>query len=415
MGYKNIAPRDLILVSCPSSGFVNRQISFLLNNFIYHEGEDDTNPGLLIPRYKALGRTAPDGKVYPDKPVARESESELVRVRSIVTKKDGDLNTVTPDLIGTKFKDLTDGAAIGLSFGMSFGEGTTQSALGLKHGGHEKIIDTTGYLVAPKPCEFIEDGKWIILKVRGGELRYPRPDNLVTLNKTRFEKGEHVCIAYNTTSPMYKLNALIKLMKAKESYGTRYFEKEVVHVSDCYAYETGVIHYVEDKDGYIHVYIGDKEYQYNPTAMYYFPDGTTVNKFDRICSGVINMQHVISEVKDLNDIYLIFRKEVFTLTDKDFPKTGITDLHGTQEEIIEFLFTGLTKITYDPKTQEIEDIEYNGTQKSITRGTSFYTALSYGYGSKVVSGAVKGDVNLSGDVMTNVILGLLINDTLDKK
>ena len=126
--------------------------------------------------------------------------------------------------------------------------------------------------------------------------------------------------------------------------------------------------------------------------------------FDRICSGVINMQHVISEVKDLNDIYLIFRKEVFTLTDKDFPKTGITDLHGTQEEIIEFLFTGLTKITYDPKTQEIEDIEYNGTQKSITRGTSFYTALSYGYGSKVVSGAVKGDVNLSGDVITIIVV-----------
>jgi GNAT superfamily N-acetyltransferase len=77
---------------------------------------------------------------------------------------------------------------------------------------------------------------------------------------------------------------------------------------------------------------------------------------------------------------------------------------GVAEEIIEFLFTGLTKITYDPKTQEIEDIEYNGTQKSITRGTSFYTALSYGYGSKVVSGAVKGDVNLSGDVITIIVV-----------
>lgn len=271
--------------------------------------------------------------------------------------------------------------------------------------GHERVIDQSGYLKAPKPCELIEDGKWIILKVRGGELKYPRPDNLVTLNKTRFEKDENVCIAYNTTSPLYKLNALIKLMKAKESFGSKYFEKEVVQISDSYAYETGVIHYMEDESGYMHVKIGDREYQYNPTAMYYFPDGSTVNKFDRICSGVINMQHVISEVKDLNDIYLIFRKEIYYLTDSGFVKTGITDLHGTQEEIIELLFTGLTKVKYDPKTQEIEDIEYNGTQKAITGGSSFYTALSYGYSPRIVSRAFKGEVNLSGDVIIfNVVL-----------
>ena len=103
-----------------------------MNNYIYQDGEDDTNPGLLIPRYKALGRTAPDGKVYPDKPMARESENDLVPVRSIITKKDGDLDVVTPDLIGKKFKDFTPGAAIGLSFATSFTESTTQAALGLK-------------------------------------------------------------------------------------------------------------------------------------------------------------------------------------------------------------------------------------------------------------------------------------------
>ena len=81
-----------------------------------------------------MGRTAPDGKVYPDKPIARESEAELVPVRSIITKKDGDLSTITPDLIGKKFKDFTDGAAIGLSFATGFSESTTQAALGLKHG-----------------------------------------------------------------------------------------------------------------------------------------------------------------------------------------------------------------------------------------------------------------------------------------
>lgn len=82
-----------------------------MNSYIYHEGEDPANPGLLIPRYKALGRTSLSGKKYPDKPLVNGSEDDLVPVRSIVTKRDGDIYTITPDLIGTKFK-FTDGAAI---------------------------------------------------------------------------------------------------------------------------------------------------------------------------------------------------------------------------------------------------------------------------------------------------------------
>ena len=120
-------------IPCPSSGYLTRQISFLLNNYVYQDGEDLDNPGLLIPRYKALGRTAPNGKVYPDTPLARPNEDDLVPVRSIVTKRKGDLNVVTPDLIGKKFKDFTPGAAIGLSFATSFTESTTQGALGLRN------------------------------------------------------------------------------------------------------------------------------------------------------------------------------------------------------------------------------------------------------------------------------------------
>lgn len=118
----------------PSSGYLTRQLSFLMNSYVYKEGEDTENPGLLIPRYKALGRTAPNGKIYPDKPLASGSEDDLVPVRSIITKNTGDPNVITPDLIGTKFKDFTEGAAIGLSFGTSLTENITQSALGLKHG-----------------------------------------------------------------------------------------------------------------------------------------------------------------------------------------------------------------------------------------------------------------------------------------
>ena len=79
------------------------------------------------------------------------------------------------------------------------------------------------------------------------------------------------------------------------------------------------------------------------------------------------------------------------------------------------MFTGLTDVTVDPETEKIEDIQYLGTQSGVLNKKSFYTVLSYGYSSRVVSKALKGELNLSGDVMTETILGLLLNNKLDEK
>lgn len=178
----------------------------------------------------------------------------------------------------------------------------------------------------------------------------------------------------------------------------------------------GVIHYKETEEGDIEVWIGDTQYDYNPDCMYYFPDGTEVKKFQRISSGVCNMNHVIVKLgSNINDVYLIFRKQFYTLTDGGFVSTGLSDLHATQEELIELLFTGLTDVTVDPETEKIEDIQYLGTQSGVLNKKSFYTVLSYGYSSRVVSKALKGELNLSGDVMTETILGLLLNNKLDEK
>ena len=64
------------------------------------------------------------------------------------------------------------------------------------------------------------------------------------------------------------------------------------------------------------------------------------------------------------------------------------------------LFTGLTRTDYDPKSMAIKDVDYMGSQKSILNKKSFYTVLSFGYSSKIVDKAIKGDVNLDGDVIT---------------
>lgn len=384
-----------------------------MNNYRYELGEDPDNRCILIPRYKALGRVAPNGKRYPDKEISKPDEEDLVPVRSIITKfKNKDI--VTSDLIGTKYKDLVPGSAIGLSFGTSLTESITQSALGLKHGGHERVIDESGYLRAPKACKVREDGKWLILESRGGDLRYPRPDNFVFTGQPKYAAGELIGTAYSTTSPIYKLNALIKLMRAKGSDGTRYFEKDNVIVSDCYAYESGKITYTENMDGEIEVRIGTRRYDYNPECIYYYPDGTEIKKHQRFCSGVVNMGHVISELKtDLQSIYLIFRKQFYSLTDAGYLKTGISSLHTSQEELVEMLFISLSKVTLDSKTAAIDHIEFQGTQTGVMDNDSFYTILSYGYSSKVISRALKGEVGLKGDVMTETVLGLLLNNQLD--
>lgn len=390
----------------------------MLNNYTFtREGEDKDNEGLMIPRYLATGRTAPNGKVYPE--VARTNEDDLVPVRSIVKKKTGDINLVTPDLLSKRFLQASfpDKSALGLSAGTSFSESTTQSLLGLKHGGHERIQDLTGNLYAEKDCTVREEGKWLILKVRGGEQKFPRPSNWVAMPKEKYSAGELIGTAYNSTSPVYKLNAVIKLMNAKGSSGIKYYEKDKVIIADCYSYNEGKIKYVEDKEGRIEVYIGDTRYAYSPESMYYFPEGTVIKKYQRFCSGVANMRQVSSDLgSDIDGIFNIFRKQYYSLTSSSYQKGGVVSPGDMQEEIIELVFTGLTNPKYVDGNPEnkLEELEYLGTQNAILNRKSFFTTLSYGWSNKIIGKALSGEIELENDVMTDTILGVLMNDKLDK-
>ena len=390
----------------------------MLNNYIFtREGEDKDNEGLMIPRYLATGRTAPNGKVYPE--VARTNEDDLVPVRSIVKKKTGDINLVTPDLLSKRFLQASfpNNSALGLSAGTSFSESTTQSLLGLKHGGHERIQDLTGNLYAEKDCTVREEGKWLILKVRGGEQKFPRPSNWVAMPKEKYSAGELIGTAYNSTSPVYKLNAVIKLMNAKGSSGIKYYEKDKVIIADCYSYNEGKIKYVEDKEGRIEVYIGDTRYAYSPESIYYFPEGTVIKKYQRFCSGVANMRQVSSDLgSDIDGIFNIFRKQYYSLTSSSYQKSGVVSPGDMQEEIIELVFTGLTNPKYVDGNPEnkLEELEYLGTQNAILNRKSFFTTLSYGWSNKIIGKALSGEIELENDVMTDTILGVLMNDKLDK-
>ena len=390
-------------------------MGFLMNKYVYRDhGEDVDNAGLLIPRYKALGRTAPNGTVYPEREL-KADESDLVAVRSIVTKTKGNLFDITPDLIGKKFKEYTDGAAIGISFGTSLTENITQSTLGLKHGGHERVLFQEGILRAPEDCELQEDGSFLILKTRNRELKYPRPSNFVGTGKTTFKKGEIVGTAYNTTSPIYRTNALVDLFKANKSNGKRFYEKDNVIFSECYAVKPGKISY-QERAGRMEVWIGSELYAYSSDCMYYWPEGTEIKKYQRICSGVVNMPVYTRRFgKDINSTYLIFRSQFYTLNDPGYAKTGVTTLSSMQEEIIELLFASLVNVNINDEGTSIEDVAYEGSARKISGKESFFTNLSYGYASKVIGKAMKGEANMENDLMASTVLGLLLNNELDKK
>jgi len=388
---------------------LTRQLSFLTNNYKYELGEDPKNACIFIPRYRAGSRVAPDGNRYPDKEL-KPNENDLVPVRSIITKAENP-DIVTPDCLSLRYKDLAPGSGIGSSFGTSITEAITQSALGLKHGGHERIIAEEGYLYAPKSCKVREDGKYIVLECRGSELKYPRPENLVLGLQDSYKAGDIVGTAYNTSSPIIKLNSLIKLMKATGNRGKRYFEKDNVLVSECYAYEDGTIHYYEGKFGNIIVEIGGRRYQYNPLCMYYFPDGAEVKKFDRICSGVANMPLVIKNLgTNIQDIYTIFRKQFYTLQDGGYLNEGLSP-NSLQEELVEMMFISLIDVKKDGDT--IQEIDFLGTQSGIMNSKSFYTMLSFGYSSRVVQKALRGEAEIKGDITTDIVLGLILNNKLD--
>ena len=126
------------------------------------------------------------------------------------------------------------------------------------------------------------------------------------------------------------------------------------------------------------------------------------------------MGRVVSRLgNNLQDIYIIFRNQFYTLVDGDFVKEGLNP-HSTQEELCEMLFISLLNVEYDPDDDKIQGIQYLGTNSGIMNNNSFYTMLSYGYSSRVVSKALRGEAVLKDDIMTDTVLGMLIHNKLDE-
>lgn len=333
---ENRGTQDIKVSATPRSGYTTRQQVLIAEGYTYSNDEDPDNPGILIPKKLAAGRTTTDGVVISKSDASHAKKGELVRVRSVITRTNKSRPIVTSDCI-SKYNNWKDGAQIGQSLLSSLTEGLTQAGLSLKHGGRLFETDPIARIYAPDDCTLrINDMCIILTSLKGGkEYIYPKPSNFVQ-NYTQtntYKKGELVGVAYKQFTPAYRLDCIIKLIRTIPTSSRKKAINNSVLLTECYAYESGEIKYDRHDNRITGVTIGNYHYSYSPNALYFLPEGTKVEKGERFCTGTVDMTLVARRLHDYAEVFQIFYKQFNEL------------IPNIQPELIEFVFSII--ITYN--------------------------------------------------------------------
>lgn len=325
---ENRGTQDIKVSATPRSGYTTRQLVFLGKGFYFSEEDDPKNPGIIIEKSKAAGRTTVDGNIIT-KEEAKSAGGELVKVRSIVTSKNTDRCIVTKDCISNLSKWKT-GDHVGVSLLSSLTEGLTQSGLSLKHGGRLYETDKLASLKAPVDCVLKLTDMFIVLQDKSGKTYvYPKPINFVQ-NYSKdgsYKKGEVVGVAYRQFTPAYRLDSVIKLIGALSSSSRKSVINNKVLISECFAYNSGEIKYKTIDNEVKYIEIGNQSYSYNPECMYLYPEGTMITKGQRICTGLMDTNAAIKAMKNRTDVFYLFYNQFNEL------------IPGMTPELIEFIFS----------------------------------------------------------------------------
>lgn len=265
-----------------------------------------------------------------------------------------------------------------------------------KHGGNLFNLDPDDKLIA------LEDGKleltddWIILHGKSGQdYKYPRGNNFVQNYSPgdNYKKGSPLGRNYHAVTPAYRLDSVIKLCLARTTNGTKSFSNNLKLTSECYCIKDGIIKYTIGSDGLTKVTIGDEEYAYNPDCIYKFPDGAKVKKYDRICTGTLDMKSMIYKVTDYVDLFYFFRNQFNELMD------------GISPELIEFIYVILTK-------KQDDHVEMKSVMQTIHGSDSFFKSLAFGDARKSFEKIGYEGIDFVADPITSVILSLIVNNEI---
>lgn len=387
----NRAVQDIKQQDVPQSGYVTRQYVYLASEWVFRDREDKKNKGILVEGKFADGRTLVDGSIQ------KGPAKTPVLVRSVITST-LPAGIITHDMITNKFQ-YKDGDRIGMTSITSFTESLTQAGLALKHGGNLMSLDDREELLAPEDGTVkIVDNIWIQFTGKSGKVyKWPKSDNWITSYKEGgvYKKGELFgCNFKHVTPSMTGLVPLIMLLKAKGTVGKKSFEKLKPSTSDCYAREDGEIHYTYDsKTEEYKVFIGSDEYYYASDCQYHFPDGAKVKKYDRICSGVYNMQVGLEHYTDPVELYYFFRKQ-------------FKEYMNISDDLIEFVYRLSISKTEDNRLQ------MQSVLKNIYGSESFYKSLAFADARKSFEKIGYQGIDFVADPFTQVMLPLIVNNEI---
>lgn len=396
---ENRATQDIKGGSVPQSGYLTRQFIYLASEYNFKDGDDKNNSGINIVESDAEGRTKLDGTI-----VKKSDSNEIIKVRSIVTStlKRG---IITKDML-SDIINYKSGSRVGMSLITSVTEQLTQKGLALKHGGslynldidessNKDIKKDNGCFRAQEngTVELTDD--FILFHGETKEYKYPKCDNYTPTYSAngQYKKGEVFGVCYREVTPAYKLDSVIKLCQAKSTTSRKKFSNNSKLVSECYAAKSGVIHY-QLIDGEMTVSIDDDQYWYNSESVYKYPDGTKVNKYDRICSGTLDLNSLTYRITDYVDLYYFFRIQFKELMGNDLA-----------DELIEFIYVLLSNKTED-------GVEIKSVTQNIYGSESFYKTLAFGYSSKSFGKIGYEGMDFISDPITSVMLSLITNNTI---
>lgn len=390
LAIENRGTQDIKVDNVPGGGYFTRQMVYLAASYTYRDAYDPENPGIFIKKKRAAGRTTLEGEIVPV-----NSSEELIKVRSLVTTRQNRA-VITKDLISNKIK-YQDYANIGISLITSLSASLTQGMLALKHGGNLFNLEPDNGLSAGVDIDRVELlEQFIILYSKDQKFVLPRPSNWVTNFSTTggYKKGEIIGYAYHPVTPSYKLDCFIALSKARKVRASKQFEKNKIEFSACYALEEGVIKYKRNPDGELEIVIGDKVYPYNPESLYFLPEGTKVKKFERFCSGLIDLDFYLRNSREVEEGYYFFREQMYEMT------SGLVD------ELIEFFFRLIVK-----KNRQGQLIN-KGVINAIHESNSFFTEVAFEDYKKAFNKLEPTGTELVDDLFGRSNLPLLLNSHL---
>lgn len=375
---------ELKFKAVPTSGYLTRQLATLGQSLVLKPGTDPENEGILLPRNRVEGRTLVTGEL-----VGKSKSEELVRVRSILTS---DKNYLTPDMIST-FNQITfdvDGVDHkGTSFMMSLTESTTQKGLSLKHGGMLRSVLTENRMYASMDCELKLYDKYFELIYPDGYVgRFPRTKSMVFNKADKFTKGMLICQLGKLHTFSYVLDCVIKLCKAVGRV-TLADVKNNINFQRCISTRDGVIRYNFEEGYYT---IGTERINIMEDTLYFYPDGEEVTFGTKFCSGIENVQGLMSTLIYIES-YQIFRAQFRFL------------MPHIAEEIIESLFYLITNRN---------DGVFLGVLQSNTKNTSLIPNIAFGYAKKGLIRAAVGKSEIKQDTYSNSLINpFLVNDMMD--